>query len=205
MCRISWNIGILTSWNPLGHTGPVTGLHTHTGLLHESGTGDRSPTDWQLYTHNRHITAILYLIMPIFLIFTHEILYLKLFHNSQFHNTVRCFFRYRRTCWDARRALPYYLLAPIYPITYWRLFTLITYWRLFTLINYWRIFTLITYWRSLTLITYWRSFTLITYWRSFTLITYWRLFTLITYWRLFTLITYWRLFTLITHWRLFTR
>jgi hypothetical protein len=25
-CRISWNLGTLASWNPLGHTGPVTGL-----------------------------------------------------------------------------------------------------------------------------------------------------------------------------------
>ena len=26
MCRMSWNLGAETSWNPLGHTGPVTGL-----------------------------------------------------------------------------------------------------------------------------------------------------------------------------------
>jgi hypothetical protein len=25
-CRMSWKPGSLTSWNPLGHTGPVTGL-----------------------------------------------------------------------------------------------------------------------------------------------------------------------------------
>ena len=26
MCRMSWNLGAETSWNPLAHTGPVTGL-----------------------------------------------------------------------------------------------------------------------------------------------------------------------------------
>jgi hypothetical protein len=27
-CRMSRNLGALTSWKPLGHTGPVTGLFT---------------------------------------------------------------------------------------------------------------------------------------------------------------------------------
>ena len=26
LCRLSWNLGTLTSWNPLGHSRPVTGL-----------------------------------------------------------------------------------------------------------------------------------------------------------------------------------
>jgi len=43
MCRMSWKSGSLNLWNPLGHTGPVTGLLSFYMELHKMHSLEHGP------------------------------------------------------------------------------------------------------------------------------------------------------------------
>ena len=60
---LSWNLETLTSWNPLGHSRPVTGLLylvtvNYVSLSWNLGTS----TSWKPLGHSRPVTGLLYLV-----------------------------------------------------------------------------------------------------------------------------------------------
>ena len=54
MCRMSWKSGSLTSWKPLGHTGPVTGLLQKLLLYSETNAVIKHLSSREKIVHGLH-------------------------------------------------------------------------------------------------------------------------------------------------------